>query len=120
MYSPRRDSYLLPAAEPAVIVSLFSYASHQATKRIVFVQEHVQLSVATALCSTHDRATRPPSLRKEIPMHSQKTEVEILHSAYHQLWQQMRLNRLFKRFERSKSLLAKSVKTYPKHIAPSL
>jgi|GEM_PF-7128391 len=53
-------------------------------------------------------------------MHSQKTEVEILHSAYHQLWQQMRLNRLFKRFERSKSLLAKSVKTYPKHIAPSL
>ncbi len=54
-------------------------------------------------------------------MHTQKTEVEILHSAYQQLWQQMYVSTLFQRLLRTRQVpMSRVVKVSSKHIATSL
>ncbi len=55
-------------------------------------------------------------------MNLHKTEVEILHSAYHHLWQQMHTKHLFQRLHRSgeQALRVKREKPAHKHIASSL
>jgi len=55
-------------------------------------------------------------------MNLHKTEVEIVHNAYHQLWQQMQTKLLLKRLLRSPehALRVTTKKPSHRHITPSL
>ncbi len=53
-------------------------------------------------------------------MNLQKTEVEIVHSAYHHLWEQMQTKRFIQRLYNSQALRINTKKASSKHVASSL